>query len=108
MELFNLLLFIMTSVGITNIIVNGSIFEPIRQFIENKSSFLGDMLQCPMCTGFWVGMAASFWFSIPVLIAAALTSLFSHVFNSVIDLIDVLSAMIASKVSTDGEEIDEG
>ena len=33
-------------------LVYGKIFDPIRP----KSGKLGQLLKCPMCTGFWVGL----------------------------------------------------
>ena len=44
--------FCLISYGLTQIIVYGKIFDPIRP----KSGKLGQLLSCPMCTGFWVGI----------------------------------------------------
>jgi len=44
--------FCLISYGLTQIIVYGKIFDPIRP----KSGKLGQLLKCPMCTGFWVGI----------------------------------------------------
>lgn len=55
----NLLLFIIIGYGITNILVFGSIFFNIRLIIINNSKFFGDLIQCMMCTSFWVGMFLS-------------------------------------------------
>jgi hypothetical protein len=46
-----LLYFILICYGLTQILVYGSIFNNIRP----KKGFFGDLLKCPMCTGFWVG-----------------------------------------------------
>jgi hypothetical protein len=50
-----LLYFILTSYGLTQILVYGSIFEKQRDYILEKSEWLGKLVHCPMCTGFWVG-----------------------------------------------------
>ena len=47
----SLLWFVLTCYGLTQILVYGSIFNGFRP----KHGFLGDLLKCPMCTGFWVG-----------------------------------------------------
>lgn len=44
--------FCLISYGLTQILVYGKIFDPIRP----KSGKLGQLLECPMCTGFWVGL----------------------------------------------------
>jgi len=44
--------FCLVSYGLTQILVYGKIFDPIRP----KSGKLGQLLECPMCTGFWVGL----------------------------------------------------
>ncbi len=52
----DLIYFILISYGITQIIVYGEIFDPLRQFLKNKSEWFGKLVSCPMCTGFWVGV----------------------------------------------------
>jgi len=44
--------FCLASYGLTQILVYGKILDPIRP----KSGKLGQLLDCPMCTGFWVGI----------------------------------------------------
>ena len=56
---YYLLFFILSSCGITFIITHSSIFEPIREFVERRSNFFGELLSCPMCSGFWVGFLLS-------------------------------------------------
>ena len=48
----NFIWFCLISYGLTQILVYGKIFDPIRP----KSGKLGQLLKCPMCTGFWVGL----------------------------------------------------
>tara|TARA_R110000824_G_scaffold359742_2_gene547334 strand:+ start:1307 stop:1612 length:306 start_codon:yes stop_codon:yes gene_type:complete len=47
----SLLIFILVAHGLTQILVYGSIFDPIRP-VAGK---LGEFFQCSMCVGFWVG-----------------------------------------------------
>ncbi len=48
----NFIWFCLISYGLTQLLVYGKIFDPIRP----KSGKLGQLLRCPMCTGFWVGL----------------------------------------------------
>jgi hypothetical protein len=47
-----LLYFILSAYGITQILVYGSIFNRVRPSKE----ILGGFFHCPMCIGFWVGV----------------------------------------------------
>ena len=61
--------FCLISYGLTQILVYGKIFDRIRP----KEGKLGQLLSCPMCTGFWVGV---FLFGIN-----GLTELFNFEYN---------------------------
>lgn len=59
----NLLLFLLIGFGVTTIITKSTLFEPLRNHLDNggesiKDNFLGFLIVCPMCVGFWVGV---FW-----------------------------------------------
>jgi len=47
----DLLYFVLTAFGLTQILVYGSIFDPIRP----SNGKLGELFRCSMCLGFWVG-----------------------------------------------------
>ena len=47
-----LIYFILVAYGLTQILVHGSIFDPIRP----AKGKLGELFQCSMCLGFWVGI----------------------------------------------------
>ena len=47
----SLIVFILASHGLTQILVFGSIFDSIRP----TTGKLGELFQCSMCVGFWVG-----------------------------------------------------
>jgi len=47
-----LIYFILCAYGLTYILVYGSIFNSIRP----SEGFFGQLLHCPLCTGFWVGV----------------------------------------------------
>ena len=47
-----LLVFVLSSYGLTQIVVYGKIFDKVRP----TQGLLGKLLACSMCTGFWVGL----------------------------------------------------
>jgi hypothetical protein len=57
MEIF---IWILAAYGMSQILVFGSIFDKLRDWITKHSTFFGDLLACMMCTSTWVG----FFFSI--------------------------------------------
>jgi len=82
-----LLFFMLASVGVTVVISISSIFEPIRLFIQSRSSFLGELITCPMCTGFWSGLLISLIsFDINPVYGGAIASLASWVCVSLVDV----------------------
>ena len=52
--MLELLCFVLCSFGLTFMLVYGSIFDKIRPKKENGK--LGELTNCTLCTGFWVGM----------------------------------------------------
>ena len=50
-----LIYFIFTAYGLTQILLYGSIFNKIRPSKEWLSGF-GKLFHCPMCMGFWAGV----------------------------------------------------
>ena len=50
-----LIYFILTAYGLTQILIYGSIFNKIRPSKEWLNGF-GKLFHCPMCMGFWVGV----------------------------------------------------
>ena len=51
----DLIYFILTAYGLTQILVFGSIFNKVRPSRKWLSGF-GKLFHCPMCMGFWVGV----------------------------------------------------
>lgn len=46
--------------GAANGIVSSNLLQNLRLWILNKNLFLGKLIHCPMCLGFWLGGIASF------------------------------------------------
>jgi hypothetical protein len=57
-----LLYFIMGCYGITLLLVQSKIMEPVREFFKDRVNFVHKLLNCMMCSGFWVGLFFSLGF----------------------------------------------
>ena len=58
---FLTLIFVFGVVGITHIIVDGDIFQPVRDFWDKiMPEYIAKLIHCYMCAGFWVGIFA-YW-----------------------------------------------
>jgi hypothetical protein len=62
-----LLIFSILGWSITNILINGSIFDPIRNYLIVKQPFFSKLMTCMQCSGFWVGCFISIFNSSGVL-----------------------------------------
>lgn len=52
-----IMLFIFSTIGLTHIVVDGKIFEPIRNIAHRVlPNFLSYLFSCYVCSGFWIGM----------------------------------------------------
>lgn len=45
--------------GCTLIITCSTLFAPMRRWLRHHVPWLGELVICPMCTGFWVGFVAT-------------------------------------------------
>lgn len=61
-EFIRILFILITSFGITTIIVYGSIFTKLREYIGNLVPVLGKLVTCVLCTSTWVGFFMSYLF----------------------------------------------
>ncbi len=86
MSLVDLLIFTLGCAGVTIIIVSSVVMEPVRSFVEKKSASLGKLINCSMCSGFWVGLIASFFYEINPLWGAAISSLASWSISSLVEM----------------------
>lgn len=58
-----LLIFSFLGWSITNLLVNGSILDPVRVYIQVMYPSLAKLLTCMQCSGFWVGILLGFLIS---------------------------------------------
>lgn len=101
MIMINFLLFILSGVGITNLVVNATIFEAPRDYMGSKSQFLKKLMSCMMCSGFWVGIGISYFFNINPIIAGATISLLSNKFSYFLEYVELVIALKAKQLETE-------
>lgn len=82
-QLFNLIVFILSGYGFSNIIANSDISERVK--IKIKNEFLRDLLDCIMCTGFWVGLILGIFFGFNPVVGAMVISGTSYIIQSFVD-----------------------
>jgi hypothetical protein len=83
MNMVNLVLFILSTIGLTNILVYGKIFDVPRNFLrDHLPEKVFEVLECYQCTGFWAGLLTGFVMlshSLPVVLMAGFAGSFlSH------------------------------
>jgi hypothetical protein len=54
-----ILFYLLGCYGLTTIIVQSKIMEPVRVSFKDTVPFMYKLLTCMMCTGFWVGVITS-------------------------------------------------
>jgi ammonia channel protein AmtB len=66
MAIGNVLLLLLGSVGMTAIIVEGTIFVPVKNFLKKfMPESIMKLLDCHQCCGFWSGLFISLFFIPP-------------------------------------------
>ncbi len=56
MTVVDLIFFVLATAGLTNLIVDGSIFSPIRDFLKKiLPSYVYSLFECHQCCGTWCG-----------------------------------------------------
>ncbi|MEN6367635.1 MAG: hypothetical protein ABFC88_12545 [Thermoguttaceae bacterium] len=55
----NLILFTLAVIGMTHIIVDSEIMEPVHDWVSKRCTFIGKIMDCYQCAGFWCGLFLS-------------------------------------------------
>jgi len=72
------------SVGLCLIVSTGRIFRPLRAALKRRAPtrWLGELLSCCMCFGFWLGLGTGWWLGyrrpVDVLLSGGAVSLLSY------------------------------
>lgn len=96
--MFEFIVNILASVGLTLIITESFLFEPVRSKISKSSEKIGYLFGCPMCMGVWMGACVGWVYGADIFKSAMLTSLLSLIIMSVINLLSYLSDFLFSKM----------
>ncbi len=52
----NLILFVLATIGLTNILIFGKIFSPVREWLTNNApDYVNELFACYQCMGTWAG-----------------------------------------------------
>lgn len=51
-----LIIFFLACYGLTNIVVSGKIFSPLRKWLDINYPKIGELFHCHMCFGFYAGI----------------------------------------------------
>jgi hypothetical protein len=108
-----LLLFCLAVIGMTHIIVDGSIFQPVRDYLEARlPAKMSELLKCYQCCGFWSGMFLGYFIlasnmswclCIPVIFAAGCAGSFLAMWATI--HLNVLEAkMVMTNYKVEEEE----
>jgi hypothetical protein len=61
------ILFCLGSIGLTHAVVYGKVFNWLRDWIDVKSPILSELIHCPACSGFWLGMISACFLLFPLM-----------------------------------------
>jgi len=70
---------IVSCIGITIIVTQSSIFEDARNAFSSIGDFFDELIHCPMCFGFWVGLILGFVYGKDVVMTGPISSILSWI-----------------------------
>ena len=113
MTFIDLIIFVLASVGLTLILVDSTIFHPVRVWIRKKNyQWLNDMISCYQCMGFWSGLFCGIlmllpgYFIVPRLLLLGFLASYLSMLGTL--LIDYYNAVIYVPEPKDDEEDEDG
>jgi len=56
----DLIIFLLSTIGLTFIITQSYIFKPIRNYLTSVNKSIGKLIHCSQCTGFYIGIILQF------------------------------------------------
>lgn len=102
--MYTFFLLILIGVGITNLVVNAGLLEGFRNLISKRSSFFGELINCMLCSGFWVGFILGCYENVFPIYLGAAVSLFSFMLSRILDYVDLLIAIKATELEGENDE----
>lgn len=77
--MLNLIIYLLVNIGLTIIVTQSKLFKPLRNlFCKISPNFLGVLIGCGLCFGFWSGLLTSLLFFSPVLMVNPLLSIYLY------------------------------
>lgn len=69
--MINMVAFVFTCLATVYVLADSDLpgISHLRRFVSYDFEFVAEILTCPFCLGFWVGIAWSFGFEIPLELA---------------------------------------
>ena len=56
-------LFVLSTIGLTGLVVDSKIFSPVRTFLKSKlPASIYQVFECYQCSGTWFGFFCGYWF----------------------------------------------
>lgn len=95
---FNLIMFILSTIGLTNIVVDSLIMEGFRNFVKRATAklgipFMGKATECPVCFGVYSGILMGLiWISYNPFIVIACGCAGSFISNASVVVLNWLEA----------------
>lgn len=99
--MIDFLLFLIGSVGMTHIIIDGSIFDKLRKLLKRLlPEYLHNLFECYMCCGFWCGIILGFCLltnkPIAIFACGCTSSLLSHLHATILNTLESMSIKYTS------------
>ena len=114
---FEDILVLLALVGIVSIITRSYIMSKIREKAPGKN--LRYMLNCPQCSGFWVGLFFGLYYQlyverlftfsafVNVLLWGGLVSLLSSIIIPLTDYLSFAKTLLVNKIAASGDSVDD-
>ena len=95
------IIFVLSGIGITNLLVNASILDTPRYYLSSKSVLVEKLLSCMMCLGFWVGFIFAIPFGLNPIMFGATISLLSNFYSLIAEYVEISTSIKAIGLSDD-------
>jgi hypothetical protein len=103
--MIDLIEYLLSSSGLTITLVLSSLFLPLREFLKARISWAGQLIDCPMCMGFWVGFVSSLtYFHRDPLVGGLMTSLFAWTIANLVDSIQSVGTYFENALGAEENE----
>ena len=99
--MIDFLLFLLGTSGFTIVFILSDVFEGLRNFLSSLSTIIENLIYCPMCLGFWIGLLSSYYFGYNLFLGAFTISIFSWSLMNLISLAIIKYNYIEKKIENE-------